>query len=53
MAEGQTLTDAALEAGFSDSSHFNHVFRSMLGLKPSDVLNRKEHMKIFVGGLLE
>lgn len=53
MAQGNTITDAALEAGFSDSSHFNHVFRSMLGMKPSTVLNRKDNMKIFVGGLLD
>lgn len=53
MAQGKTITDSALEAGFSDSSHFNHVFRSMLGMKPSNVLNRKDNMKIFVGGLLD
>jgi len=49
MAKGRTLTDAALEAGFSDSSHFNHVFKSMLGVKPSSVLNRSSNVRIFVG----
>jgi len=50
MACGYTLTDAALQTGFSDSSHFNHTFRSMLGMKPSFVLQRKDLIKILVGG---
>lgn len=49
MASGKTLTDAALAAGFSDSSHFNHTFREMLGMKPSSALRRKDHMNIFIG----
>lgn len=49
MASGRTLTDAALAAGFSDSSHFNHTFREMLGVKPSSILRRKDHIKIYVG----
>jgi AraC family transcriptional regulator len=31
-ARGMTLTDAALEAGFSDSAHFSRTFRSMFGV---------------------
>lgn len=49
MATGKTLTDAALAAGFSDSSHFNHTFREMLGMKPSSALQRKDSIKIFIG----
>lgn len=49
MATGKTLTDAALAAGFSDSSHFNHAFKEMLGAKPSTLLRRKDNIKIFVG----
>lgn len=49
MASGITLTDAALAAGFSDSSHFNHAFREMTGMKPSSLLRRKEHVRIQVG----
>ena len=49
MAMGSTLTDAALAAGFSDSSHLTHVFRSMLGMKPSMVLRRSRDMRILVG----
>ena len=49
MAMGSTLTDAALAAGFSDSSHLNHVFKSMLGMKPSLVLRSSRKMRILVG----
>ena len=31
-AQGMALTDAALEAGFSDSAHFSRTFRSMFGI---------------------
>jgi len=31
-ARGMTLTDAALDAGFSDSAHFSRTFRSMFGV---------------------
>ncbi|MCG8313919.1 MAG: AraC family transcriptional regulator [Pseudomonadales bacterium] len=49
MQFGWSLTDAALEAGFSDAPHFNHTFRSMLGMKPSFVLKRQNKIKIFAG----
>lgn len=49
MSMGSTLTDAALAAGFSDSSHLNHVFKSMLGMKPSRVLRSSRRMRILVG----
>ena len=49
LATGMTLTDAALIAGFSDSSHFNHAFREMTGMKPSSLLRRKENTRIFIG----
>lgn len=50
MGFGMSLTDASIQAGFSDSSHFNHTFRSMLGMKPSFVLKRSEQIKILSGG---
>lgn len=50
MGMGLSLTDASLEAGFSDASHFNHTFKSMLGMKPSFVLKRRDQIKIFAGG---
>lgn len=50
MMLGKTLTDAALEAGFSDSSHFNHAFRSILGMKPSTIFQRRDRIFIYAGG---
>lgn len=35
------LTEAALEAGFSDSSHFSRVFRESFGLAPSGVFGSR------------
>lgn len=48
-AEGMTLTDAALNAGFSDSAHFSRAFRNMFGIKPSFLLNRSTDLDIIVG----
>src|SRR5688572_31698009 len=31
-AQGKALTDAALDAGFSDSAHFSRTFRTMFGI---------------------
>lgn len=50
MHLGRSLTQAAVEAGFSDASHFNHAFREMIGLKPSAVLKASQRTRIFVGG---
>jgi AraC-like DNA-binding protein len=49
VAGGGTLTDAALNAGFSDSAHFSRAFRNMFGLKPSFVFNRSADLSIFIG----
>ncbi|MEM9387565.1 MAG: AraC family transcriptional regulator [Pseudomonadota bacterium] len=35
-----TLTHAALEAGFSDSAHFSHSFRKAYGVTPAKVFRR-------------
>lgn len=35
MAKGKSITDAALEAGFSDASHFTRTFKYIIGFKPS------------------
>lgn len=48
MADGRSLTDSAIESGFSDSSHFNHVFRDVFGVNPSSVLKRNGIMRVFV-----
>lgn len=38
LSSGGSLTQAAHEAGFADSSHLTRVFRSMFGLAPSELL---------------
>ncbi|TBN47188.1 AraC family transcriptional regulator [Pseudomonas sp. BGI-2] len=38
LAKGVRLTDAAHEAGFSDSAHFSRTFRALLGIDPSSAL---------------
>lgn len=35
MVRGDTLTTAALDAGFSSSAHFSATFREMFGMEPS------------------
>ena len=35
MTAGESLTDAALHAGFSSSAHFSSAFREMFGMPPS------------------
>ena len=38
LASNPTLTHAALDAGFVDSSHFSRMFRQTFGMTPSSVL---------------
>lgn len=37
IMKGQSLTDAAHEAGFSDSAHLSRVFRTTFGVRPSEL----------------
>ncbi|EDY87626.1 transcriptional regulator, AraC family [gamma proteobacterium HTCC5015] len=48
VADGSSLTDAALDAGFTDSAHFSRAFRNMFGITPSSVFNRSQTMRYFV-----
>ncbi len=45
-SETDNLTTAAIAAGFSDASHLNHTFRSMLGVKPSLILGQPNKIRI-------
>lgn len=38
LSNGETLTGAALEAGFSGSAHLSATFRTMFGLTPSTLI---------------
>jgi AraC-like DNA-binding protein len=40
VSQGQNLTEAALEAGFSDSAHLSAAFRDMFGISPSQLFGR-------------
>ncbi len=44
--EGETLTDAAMEAGFSSSSHFSRCVREKLGMSPSIITKDSRYMKV-------
>lgn len=48
VADGKSLTDAALDAGFTDSAHFSRAFRNMFGITPSSVFNRSQNTRFFV-----
>lgn len=48
VAKGATLTEAALGAGFADSSHFSRAFRSMFGITPSAIFGRTAKVQIVV-----
>lgn len=52
MRQGVSLTVAAQEAGFSDAAHFNHVFREMVGLKPSFIQRSMAYTRIYFAGTL-
>ena len=46
VGRGKNLTDAAMEAGFTDSPHFAHTFRAMLGMTPSYILSQVNKTRI-------
>ena len=48
IGQGKSLTVAAVEAGFNDSPHFNHTFRSMLGMTPSFILSQVNQLQIIL-----
>ena len=48
MGQGESLTQAALSAGFTDSSHFSHTFRGMIGMTPSAIFAQPNLLEIIV-----
>ena len=48
IGRGESLTDAAIAAGFTDYSHCSHTFRSMIGMKPSLILSQPNKVRIMV-----
>ncbi|MFN3580775.1 MAG: helix-turn-helix domain-containing protein [Pseudomonas sp.] len=51
VSRGDSLTEAAIAAGFTDSSHFSNTFRTMLGMKPSTILSNRHRVHIFAPAL--
>jgi AraC-like DNA-binding protein len=49
VAHGMNLTDAAMAAGFTDSAHFSHTFRSIIGMSPSAALAQPRGIRLFAG----
>lgn len=47
VAGGHSITEAAIASGFSDASHFNHVFKEMIGMNPSSIMKMRKKMKIY------
>ncbi len=45
---GKNLTDAALSAGFTDSSHFIRTFRSMIGVTPTAIFSQAIPLQLMV-----
>lgn len=48
VANGKSLTEAALDAGFTDSAHFSRAFKNMFGITPSSVFNKKKVTHFFL-----
>ncbi|MDG9930356.1 MULTISPECIES: AraC family transcriptional regulator [unclassified Pseudomonas] len=49
VARGMNLTDAAMAAGFTDSAHFSHTFRTIIGMSPSAALAQPRGIRLFAG----
>lgn len=48
ITNGETMTVAAMRAGFTDSAHFSRAFRSMFGIKPSVIFRKSNPVRTFV-----
>lgn len=49
LAQGASISDAALHAGFSDAAHFSRTFRRTFGLAPSQLADRLTLIEAPVG----
>lgn len=49
LSQGWSLTDAAMAAGFADSSHFSRTCMAMLGIQPSVLVHKECGVRILPG----
>jgi AraC-like DNA-binding protein len=42
LANGASVTEAALRAGFADAAHLSRTFRRMLGTTPREIAARRQ-----------
>jgi len=47
LTKNGSLTGSAIDAGFSDASHFNRTFKSMFGMTPTHLLMQSNGLKIY------
>jgi len=47
LTKNGSLTSSAIDAGFSDASHFNRTFKSMFGMTPTHLLMQSNGLKIY------
>ena len=48
MGTGGNLTEAAMDAGFTDSAHFSHTFKAMFGMAPTTILLQPNSLNIII-----
>jgi len=46
LAEGRSITEAAHEAGFTDSPHMNRTFNAMFGITPSKIFKNSRFIQV-------
>lgn len=49
IEQGNNLTEGAMAAGFTDSSHLNRSFKDMFGIAPSKVFAHSDELVIRIG----
>ena len=48
LAADVSITEAALQAGFTDAAHLSHTFREILGISPSQLFGRHRAINVHV-----
>lgn len=46
LADGRSITEAAHEAGFTDSPHMNRTFKAMFGITPSKIFKNSRFIQV-------